>query len=202
MHSIRRQTDAHDHGSRGLGRHWSGGRLLSEWESAQNLEDHSKLLVESFAVRERREAHERTNKTPLFDYDHMARAARAARPFTFLASISMADEKRTAPSSSRVSNPEAGGPQLSSTMTADFASGQLPYSTGTKETPISSSATTLPGARGITATSFRLRDVIRFNVGAGILRDIRARAPWYWSDWKDAWNYRVLPATALVFFAK
>jgi hypothetical protein len=34
------------------------------------------------------------------------------------------------------------------------------------------------------------------------LRDIRARAPWYWSDWKDGWNYRVLPATALVFFAK
>lgn len=36
----------------------------------------------------------------------------------------------------------------------------------------------------------------------GIVRDIRARAPWYWSDWKDAWNYRVIPATALIFFAK
>ncbi|EIM81703.1 anion exchanging protein [Stereum hirsutum FP-91666 SS1] len=35
----------------------------------------------------------------------------------------------------------------------------------------------------------------------GIVRDIRARAPWYWSDWKDAWNYRVIPATALIFFA-
>lgn len=38
--------------------------------------------------------------------------------------------------------------------------------------------------------------------GAGICLDIKARAPWYWSDWKDAWNYRVLPATALIFFAK
>ncbi|KAI0299586.1 HCO3 transporter family-domain-containing protein [Russula brevipes] len=115
----------------------------------------------------------------------------------------MADEKRTAPSSSRVSNPEPGGTQLSSMMPADLASGQLPHSAGAKETPFSSSATTLdrPRARGITATSFRLRDLPRFNVGAGILRDIHARAPWYWSDWKDAWNYRVLPATALVFFA-
>lgn len=37
--------------------------------------------------------------------------------------------------------------------------------------------------------------------GAGIYLDIKARAPWYWSDWKDAWNYRVLPATALIFFS-
>jgi hypothetical protein len=39
-------------------------------------------------------------------------------------------------------------------------------------------------------------------LGAGIRQDIRARAPWYLSDWKDAWNYRVVPATALIFFAK
>ena len=36
----------------------------------------------------------------------------------------------------------------------------------------------------------------------GIIRDIRARAPYYWSDWTDAWNYRVIPATLLIFFAK
>jgi hypothetical protein len=34
------------------------------------------------------------------------------------------------------------------------------------------------------------------------MQDIRARAPWYISDWTDAWNYRVVPATALIFFAK
>jgi boron transporter len=39
-------------------------------------------------------------------------------------------------------------------------------------------------------------------LGAGIRLDIRARAPWYISDWMDAWNYRVVPATALIFFAK
>jgi hypothetical protein len=38
-------------------------------------------------------------------------------------------------------------------------------------------------------------------VGVGIRRDIRARAPYYVSDWTDAWNYRVIPATALIFFA-
>lgn len=39
-------------------------------------------------------------------------------------------------------------------------------------------------------------------LGAGIRQDIRARGPWYFSDWADAWNYRVVPATALIFFAK
>ncbi|KIM51710.1 hypothetical protein SCLCIDRAFT_142691 [Scleroderma citrinum Foug A] len=38
-------------------------------------------------------------------------------------------------------------------------------------------------------------------LGAGIIQDIKARAPWYLSDWKDAWNYRVVPAAALIFFA-
>ncbi|GLB38273.1 putative anion exchange family protein [Lyophyllum shimeji] len=48
--------------------------------------------------------------------------------------------------------------------------------------------------------TFRRFSWIR-KVGSGILLDIRARAPWYISDWKDAWNYRVVPATALIFFA-
>ena len=36
----------------------------------------------------------------------------------------------------------------------------------------------------------------------GMVNDVRRRAPYYWSDWKDALNYRVVPATALIFFAK
>ena len=36
----------------------------------------------------------------------------------------------------------------------------------------------------------------------GIVLDVRARAPYYASDWTDAWNYRVVPATTLIFFAK
>ncbi|KAK0500133.1 HCO3 transporter family-domain-containing protein [Armillaria luteobubalina] len=38
-------------------------------------------------------------------------------------------------------------------------------------------------------------------LGSGIILDIRARAPLFVSDWTDAWNYRVIPATALIFFA-
>ena len=40
------------------------------------------------------------------------------------------------------------------------------------------------------------------HLGVGVIMDIRARGPWYLSDWIDAWNYRVVPATALIFFAK
>jgi hypothetical protein len=32
--------------------------------------------------------------------------------------------------------------------------------------------------------------------------DIRRRAPFYWSDWTDAWDYRVVPATVYMYFAK
>lgn len=36
----------------------------------------------------------------------------------------------------------------------------------------------------------------------GMVNDVRKRAPYYWSDWADAWNYRVVPATVYMFFAK
>jgi hypothetical protein len=32
-------------------------------------------------------------------------------------------------------------------------------------------------------------------LGRGMRNDILARAPYYWSDWTDTWNYRVIPAT-------
>jgi hypothetical protein len=32
-------------------------------------------------------------------------------------------------------------------------------------------------------------------IGSGMRNDLRNRAPYYWSDWGDAWNYRVVPAT-------
>ncbi|GAD96714.1 conserved hypothetical protein [Paecilomyces variotii No. 5] len=36
----------------------------------------------------------------------------------------------------------------------------------------------------------------------GMVNDIKRRAPYYWSDWKDAWDYRVVPATVYMYFAK
>ncbi|KAL1841709.1 hypothetical protein VTJ49DRAFT_6683 [Mycothermus thermophilus] len=35
----------------------------------------------------------------------------------------------------------------------------------------------------------------------GMVNDIRKRAPYYLSDWTDAWNYRVVPASVYMFFA-
>lgn len=34
-----------------------------------------------------------------------------------------------------------------------------------------------------------------------MINDLRRRAPFYWSDWKDAWDYRVVPATVYMYFA-
>lgn len=54
-----------------------------------------------------------------------------------------------------------------------------------------------------TATSDALdRWTRRIWIGSGMIRDVRARAPYYLSDWTDAWNYRVIPAIVLIFFAK
>ncbi|KAF2201426.1 hypothetical protein GQ43DRAFT_440602 [Delitschia confertaspora ATCC 74209] len=35
----------------------------------------------------------------------------------------------------------------------------------------------------------------------GMINDVRRRAPYYWSDWTDAWDYRVVPATVYMYFA-
>ena len=42
----------------------------------------------------------------------------------------------------------------------------------------------------------------RIKYGRGMLNDIKRRAPFYWSDWRDAWDYRVVPATVYMYFAK
>lgn len=36
--------------------------------------------------------------------------------------------------------------------------------------------------------------------GYGIYNDIKSRLPYYVSDFKDAWNYRVIPSTTFIFF--
>ncbi|PFH53380.1 hypothetical protein AMATHDRAFT_55306 [Amanita thiersii Skay4041] len=64
------------------------------------------------------------------------------------------------------------------------------------QTSLRDSSATLPPAQSNVS---RLAWFTR--LGAGIRLDIRARAPWYIHDWTDAWNYRVVPSTALIFFA-
>lgn len=35
-----------------------------------------------------------------------------------------------------------------------------------------------------------------------MIDDVKRRAPYYLSDWTDAWDYRVVPATIYMYFAK
>jgi HCO3- transporter family. len=51
----------------------------------------------------------------------------------------------------------------------------------------------------VTARSARWWKVRLFR---GMVNDIKRRAPYYWSDWTDAWDYRVVPATVYMYFAK
>lgn len=34
----------------------------------------------------------------------------------------------------------------------------------------------------------------------GIWLDLKDRLPWYWSDWKDSWDYRVIPSVIETYF--
>lgn len=65
------------------------------------------------------------------------------------------------------------------------------------------------GSRGLQQTysnaSARSRRVPKWwkiRLFRGMILDVRRRAPFYWSDWKDAWDYRVVPATVYMYFAK
>ncbi|KAF2092321.1 hypothetical protein K490DRAFT_70922 [Saccharata proteae CBS 121410] len=41
----------------------------------------------------------------------------------------------------------------------------------------------------------------RIRLFRGMVNDVRRRAPFYLSDWLDAWDYRVVPATVYMYFA-
>ena len=50
--------------------------------------------------------------------------------------------------------------------------------------------------------SINVMPLPRVHLFRGMRRDVRRRAPFYASDWADAWDYRVVPATVYMFFAK
>ncbi|CAE6496181.1 unnamed protein product [Rhizoctonia solani] len=52
-----------------------------------------------------------------------------------------------------------------------------------------------------TSTPLPPRHSHRLRPFSGMISDVKARAPYYLSDWTDAWTYRVVPATAMIFFA-
>ncbi|KAJ5239965.1 hypothetical protein N7468_004584 [Penicillium chermesinum] len=41
----------------------------------------------------------------------------------------------------------------------------------------------------------------RVRLFRGMYQDVKRRAPYYWSDWTDAWDYRIVPATIYMYFA-
>ncbi|KAJ5625804.1 hypothetical protein N7510_002113 [Penicillium lagena] len=41
----------------------------------------------------------------------------------------------------------------------------------------------------------------RVRLFRGMVKDIKRRAPYYWSDLTDAWDYRIVPATVYMYFA-
>ncbi|KAF3358011.1 Bloom syndrome protein [Verticillium dahliae VDG1] len=62
------------------------------------------------------------------------------------------------------------------------------------ETEVETPATTSPANNG----SGKWWHVRLFR---GMINDVRRRAPYYGTDWKDAWDYRVVPATVYMYFA-
>ncbi|KAI0718217.1 anion exchanging protein [Cerioporus squamosus] len=72
---------------------------------------------------------------------------------------------------------------------------------GSPNTDLSPATTSPSPSATLCREKRRLPAWIPTFIGRGIIGDIRARAPHYFSDWADAWNYRVIPAIVLIFFA-
>lgn len=76
----------------------------------------------------------------------------------------------------------------------EWLAAPLENSNGTIDQPLSRTATN--------STRHRNARWWKIRLFRGMKKDIRRRAPFYWSDWKDAWDYRVVPATVYMYFAK
>jgi hypothetical protein len=68
----------------------------------------------------------------------------------------------------------------------------------------STTTTPTPGGGEASTSTKRHNDEAWWSVHPfrGMVNDIRRRAPYYVSDWLDAWDYRVVPATVFMYFAK
>ena len=54
---------------------------------------------------------------------------------------------------------------------------------------------------GETGGNYSMRNWKAYTPFLGMYKDISRRIPYFFSDWTDAWNYRVIPSTLLTFFA-
>ena len=56
--------------------------------------------------------------------------------------------------------------------------------------------------RASTSASTKTAKWWRIRFFRGMVNDVKRRVPYYWSDWIDAWDYRIVPATVYMYFAK
>jgi len=97
-------------------------------------------------------------------------------------------------------------------MAAPGASGKDPSLSFTKPEPVHISRPTADATgndeelarsrSGTSAGGKRTPRCWKIRLFRGMVDDVRRRAPFYWSDWTDAWDYRVVPATVYMYFAK
>jgi len=91
-----------------------------------------------------------------------------------------------------------GSPESNDPVTVPRRSGPVAAPIPADDEP--SAAATRPRARSRrsdpTSSWWRIR------LFSGMVNDLRRRAPYYLSDWTDAWDYRVVPATVYMYFAK
>ncbi|KAH8596952.1 anion transporter [Bisporella sp. PMI_857] len=57
------------------------------------------------------------------------------------------------------------------------------------------------GTTNTNASSKREQKWWKVRIFRGMVNDVKRRAPYYVSDWLDAWDYRVVPATVYMYFA-
>jgi len=85
----------------------------------------------------------------------------------------------------------------------NFKSSNAPSSNaGANSSVTQSSAQETPGLRQTSSAMSKPEKWWEVKLFRGMINDIRRRAPFYVSDWVDAWDYRVVPATVYMYFAK
>ncbi|KAK4179174.1 HCO3 transporter family-domain-containing protein [Triangularia setosa] len=77
----------------------------------------------------------------------------------------------------------------------------LPTHTAATVTSSPAPPTATPPESTVSPTNGTTEPWWKIHLGRGMYLDVKRRLPYYWSDWTDAWDYRVVPATIYMFFA-
>ena len=121
----------------------------------------------------------------------------------------MATQTETASSQTMSSNPRI---QLNRTSTSRTRAQKKPWQSRRASSFRSSKSQTVLDSetdrlsreisRQTTSSTKRKPRWWKVRLFRGMIDDVKRRLPYYWSDWRDAWDYRVIPATVYMYFAK